>query len=381
MIASIPLSGGIHIPEIIISLAALYIIVRRKKIKKYTHLDYSVVFCGVLLASGVWVSSIISGDPLIGLYQGMRYAIVYTILYPVIRFIVDHNSDEFHAGLYFSAVILSLLAVFVFLSNNEYFPDAWKSAGRVSLWFGVNSLGGVLALAFSSLLVNPPTRYGFGMLGRLIGMLILVLGVLTTISFGSFAILLISLAFYIALNINIRSFILTACIGLLVISCLYWFWGSDLLVYLENNYPRLNSRLFALFDSNSFDMNALGSFSTRVNYNKESIDYISNNLIFGLGAGSRDEISVYSHTYPILIWLESGVLGLFAYILLAFSSLSASISLMSKHIWHVGVAGAVLIAAWLTWSFGSAHMYQTYYYCFLFPAIANMSLSQIRRNQ
>lgn len=337
-----------------------------------TQESFLVISGAFLIATGLVLGSLFFSQRIEGIYQPLRYLFTIFLLTVLFSFLGQLEIKRFFQYVFFSICSLALAGILVYLDvfSGAFISGSGVDSQRLSLWYGVNRLGSILALG-ALLTVGLYVAGQLSARNCVIALVILLFALSATMSLGGIATVIVgigvivlgSLVFCKAPAKRKSLFVVVFMVG----SVLFVSLGAMLTSYsLPSRY---NSRIIENFESfvARGELRDFGSADTRVRYIVEAVRYIQDSPIVGIGAGQRYDTAIYPHTLPVLLQLEGGLVSLSGYLLL-FVVAIYFMFLKSGNTTYRPVYFAVI-----TWTFVTSllhgHMYQIDHYAVFLGAL------------
>lgn len=313
----------------------------------------------ILLSGGLYLGSLLNGDPIRGLVVTLQYQFSYLLLpLAVLGRPLDQALKLVKCGAV-SVVILCLVGFAFYLvgySSNyeEHFEFVTGNGRLASFTDSANGLGGLIVMALPLL--------GFLALARLVSVFtailylsIMIVALVLTASNTGLITAAVCVAVFLLVHRNFRLLLFSTTLG-----SAGWFailnWGQYFLP--ETFQKRVMTALL------SGDVNQLGTFGSRYDLMVEATGMLDKHLIVGLGADQYRLVSMYDlpvHNMYLLLSNEGGMFALLGWLLLQAGALAAVFAARHRPYGQLALCTTItMIAVILTFGFASSHIYARY---------------------
>jgi len=323
-----------NVLEILIGVTFIFWIIEKNIIEikkiKIRSLNIQVILSILSILLGILISALLNENYKVsfGIFKGW-------FIFPIIFGLIVYNKINTSTGMnkllnsiFLSSFLVSAISLFYYFLENLTFD------GRLTAFYlSPNHLAMFLAPGFliGSINILDKERIGKNKLFLLFGTLIILSSIYLTSSYASWIAIFLALIFSIIIlnktnfiNINFR------------ISFLIFFFIFISFLFFQQN----NSKF-----QNLINMNERSSSVSRIMIWKVSSEILSDNLIFGIGAGNFQEkyleyqkhFSLYldwavpqPHNLYLAFWLQGGLLGILGFIWLIYFWIKKTF----KFIWY-----------------------------------------------
>lgn len=307
-----------------------------------------------MMLGGLFIGSIMNGDPLRWVNIALQYSVSF-LLIPMVLMQQDDRTRRIAPLLFMLGIVLSQvigIAVTIFLTPADtlpWFGDGFYTGNqRLGSMSGEpNSNGAVIAFAIPMLLYSVRQRQ-ISFYAGLICLALLVWGLLLTASFTGFSAALLTLFICMALMGGFR-YIAGLAVTLGAAFSLFMVSGAPL--------PRVfQERVGNAVESG--DLSQAGTFIGRSNLIKEAWTFTEDYGIIGMGVDRYRQLSAYDnpvHNLYLLIWNEGGIIAFAGLIiLLSLLGLMAVVGLRDR---ERGAPAMAVLIVFLIYTMSYPHMY------------------------
>lgn len=268
---------------------------------------FLIMFC--VLCAAILFSTIATGSPERALVFIMQYAFAY-ILLPYLF----SSRDEAIVHRLVAAQVLGLtigLVISLYPYVMGIYPSQFISGAGRFMGFagGPNGQAALIAITLPLLCYLWLSRYWHWGLS-VFCLVVMLYGTVATSSFNGLLANTVALVLFFLLAMDVRRFFKTA-IAMAVLTVVALNSGVSFLP------KKFQERVVSFFESG--DIEQAGSYAVRINLFKEALDIVDDTIFLGIGADKFRERSAYAvpvHNTYLLLWTETGMIGMIAWIIM-----------------------------------------------------------------
>ncbi len=268
---------------------------------------FLIMFC--VLCTAILFSTLATGSP----ERALIFILQYTFAYILLPYLFS-SRDEMIVHRLVAAQVLGLtvgLVISLYFYVMGTYPSQFVSgAGRLMGFAGgPNGQAALIAITLPLLCYLWLSRYWHWSLS-IFCLAVMLYGTIATSSFNGLLANAVALVLFFVLAMDVRRFFKTV-LAMVVLAGIALNSGVGFLP------EKFRERVVSFFESG--DIEQAGSYAVRINLIKEALDIVDDTIFLGIGADKFRERSAYAvpvHNTYLLLWTETGMIGMIAWIIL-----------------------------------------------------------------
>ena len=268
---------------------------------------FLVMFC--ILCAAILFSTLATGSP----ERALIFILQYTFAYILLPYLFSSRDETIVHRLVAAQVlgltvglVISLYPYVMGIHPSQFVSGAGRFMGFAG---GPNGQSALIAITLPLLCYLWLSRYWHWSLS-IFCLAVMLYGTIATSSFNGLLANTIALVLFFVLVMDVRRFFKTA-IAMVVLAAIAVNSGMSFLP------QKFQERVVSFFQSG--DIEQAGSYAVRINLFKEALDIVDDTIFLGIGADKFRERSAYGvpvHNTYLLLWTETGMIGMIAWIVM-----------------------------------------------------------------